>query len=416
MASTAEAKRTACPAPGLQVDIHTTILQNNGVLLAIPAMVSREMYSGRDIIAPNSAFTADKVDHRNYVPVEWWIMSCTQAQNGVMKDGEGITRLRLASGNHVPLSDALLVCEKDLFGDYATKWPLTKVLDIGGRAVKPSFVADDASADSKEVPPIPCHVHAGLVCNGHCQGPGKLEAYFFPPLNVPPYNLELSNVITRLGLKPDTTQEDVVKCLKRFGEDDSMYQLLNVFDIQPWESWTIQEKVVHAPGPWLTFEIQRPQDDYNLLAWRLGHALQGEAKESLRSSTHLRGLADDEALLRETIDWEMNTDPDFESKWHTKCQVLSSGDWGRQTRLFYHDFYGEGFEILPGHSFTRPKGPQPIAGIVWSGSGSLNGLPVSAVDDESREFLVCPQFPCHIENPESSSSTLIVFTVFPMLD
>ena len=26
---------------------------------------------------------------------------------------------------------------------------------------------------------------------------------------------------------------------------------------------------------------------------------------------------------------------------HTKCQVLSSGDWGRQTRLFYHDFYGE---------------------------------------------------------------------------
>lgn len=45
---------------------------------------------------------------------------------------------------------------------------------------------------------------------------------------------------------------------------------MNVFQIQPNEGWTIREGVIHAPGPWTTFEIQRPQDDYNLCSWTLG--------------------------------------------------------------------------------------------------------------------------------------------------
>lgn len=63
---------------------------------------------------------------------------------------------------------------------------------------------------SPEVPPIPCHVHAGDVQNGSCVGHGKTEAHFFPPLDVPPYNMELSPVKTRLGLKPDITKEQVL--------------------------------------------------------------------------------------------------------------------------------------------------------------------------------------------------------------
>ena len=54
-------------------------------------------------------------------------MSCTQAQNGVMKENEGITKLLLTSGNSVLLTTALDVAVKDLFGDFAGKWPLTKV-------------------------------------------------------------------------------------------------------------------------------------------------------------------------------------------------------------------------------------------------------------------------------------------------
>ena len=40
-------------------------------------------------------------------------------------------------------------------------------------------------------------------------GHGKTEAYFFPPLNVPPYNLDLDAIKTRLGLRPGTTKEQV---------------------------------------------------------------------------------------------------------------------------------------------------------------------------------------------------------------
>ncbi len=60
-----------------------------------------------------------------------------------------------------------------------------------------------------EAPPIPCHVHAGDVHDGKCVGHGKTEAYFFPPLDVFPYNLQLGRVKTRLGLKPGVTKEQV---------------------------------------------------------------------------------------------------------------------------------------------------------------------------------------------------------------
>lgn len=60
-----------------------------------------------------------------------------------------------------------------------------------------------------EAPPIPCHVHAGEVSGGRCVGHGKTEAYFFPPLDIPPYNLQLGRVKTRLGLRPGVTQEQV---------------------------------------------------------------------------------------------------------------------------------------------------------------------------------------------------------------
>ncbi len=59
------------------------------------------------------------------------------------------------------------------------------------------------------MPPIPCHVHAGDVVDGCCMGHGKTEAYFFPPLDVPPYNMELGPVKTRLGLRPDVTKDKV---------------------------------------------------------------------------------------------------------------------------------------------------------------------------------------------------------------
>ena len=47
------------------------------------------MYSGRGIIAPNTEFRPGLVDSRGYLPVEWWIMSKTEAKNAEPKENEG---------------------------------------------------------------------------------------------------------------------------------------------------------------------------------------------------------------------------------------------------------------------------------------------------------------------------------------
>jgi hypothetical protein len=159
------------------------LARGRGLVFAEAATVHRPTYCGRSILAPNSSFSdARCTDARGYVPVEWWIMSATEARNDVPRPDEGLTALLLPGPGpaRVFFRDALAGAADLLLGDYAAQWPLTKILDIGGPAVQPSFPG------APEVPPIPAHVHAGDVVCGRCQGGGKLEAYFFPPLHVPP--------------------------------------------------------------------------------------------------------------------------------------------------------------------------------------------------------------------------------------
>lgn len=122
---------------------------HGGVIFSRVCLVHRVTYAGRDIIARNSEFIEGVVDDRGYVPVERWIMSITQAENPIAKRLEGISMLRIGEAD-VPFTDAMAVAEADLLGSYAKSWPLTKVLDIGGPPVKPSF-ADEAGG-KREVP------------------------------------------------------------------------------------------------------------------------------------------------------------------------------------------------------------------------------------------------------------------------
>ena len=75
-----------------------TIQEQQGILFASPAHVHRVMYSGRGIIAPNTEFRPDLVDSRGYLPVEWWIMSKTEAKNAELKKNEGRWRERGVKG------------------------------------------------------------------------------------------------------------------------------------------------------------------------------------------------------------------------------------------------------------------------------------------------------------------------------
>ena len=50
-------------------------------------------------------------------------------------------------------------------------------------------------------------------------------------------------------------------------------------------------------GPWLTFEIQLPQDDFNLLAWVLGEQIPTAELAKSKDDYQLRGLSSEEQLL-----------------------------------------------------------------------------------------------------------------------
>ena len=65
------------------------LAEQGGVVFARPAIVHRGMYAGRGIIAPNTQSSNDTVDERGYLPVEWWIMSSTEAKNAVPVENEG---------------------------------------------------------------------------------------------------------------------------------------------------------------------------------------------------------------------------------------------------------------------------------------------------------------------------------------
>jgi len=394
----------------LKKSIIKTLEKQQGILFAEPAIVHRCQYSGRDIIAQNSKFEEGYVDHRGYVPVEWWIMSKTPAENDKPKENEGLSSVYLETElrqETILFKDAVDIAKEKLLGTFADAWPLTKILDIGGAPVRTSF-------GTEEVPPIPCHIHSGNIVNGKAVGPGKLEAYFFPPTHVPPYNKHFGKTITRLGLKPTVTKHDVVEKLRHFGIDDSMYELCSVYEVNAHDGWTILPGVVHAPGPWTTFEIQRPQDDFNLASWQLGKRFSGEELAMQKKSLQLRGLADEQTFVDEVINWDVSTDPHFKDNWYRPSRVLQQGPWGRQLQIFFDAFYGEAFEINPGCTWVRNADSRPFAGIVWSGQGTLNGNIISVANNNRKEFLVTPNTTVTIKN--TGETPLLIYTVFPILN
>lgn len=401
--------------------VKKTVEEQKGVLFCERSLVGRGSYCGRNLLAPNSD-VKQHGDERGYVLVERWILSVTQAGNEIIKENEGLSQVLLEGGKTKRLLKDLA---PGLFGEEVlARWPLTKVLDIGGLPVRPDFSGCScvANADGEdveeEVPPIPCHCHAGLIQDGKAVGPGKLEAYFFPPVEgVPPYDgkcrLE-KRIKTRLGFKPQTTKEEVLKALAEFGRSDAVYGLCNVFEIQPNEGWTIRPGVVHAPGPWPTFEIQRAQDDFNFLSWQLGQKINEEDLERKRQEFQLRGLANLEVFLHEVVDWDKSVDPQFRDSFHRPIKVLESGSWGRRFQIFFDEFYGEGFEVLPGHSYSRPASETPWGGLVWSGKGELNGNLLDALDALRSEFLILPGNIATFQ--ATQDSTLYLYTVFPLRD
>ncbi len=378
---------------------------NDGLLFLEANMVYRNTYSGRGLLADNRSFSSGAVDSRGYLPVERWVASACAAGNPVPVPGEGLSGLVLEGGEKLTLREAMESCGESLLGVRPSSWPLIKVLDIGGEPMATDF------HDGVEVPPIPPHVHPGAIVDGRPAPPGKLEAYFFPPTDMAPYNCSPDSVGTRLGLKEGVTREEVRDAIARFGETDRLYSLLKPYPVRPREGWIIPAGIIHAPGPWLTIEIQTPQDDYNLLAWRLGERLSGEELSGRLEDSAMRGLPDADALLG-AIDWERSTDPDFRERYFRPPETVEDSGWGKRSRVFFDAFDAELVEIEPGAQYRRPAADRPAAVLVWSGSGTAGSREISCDPSARSEFIVPPGQPLDLANP--SASPLLLFFFYPM--
>eukprot|EP01113_Clastostelium_recurvatum_P022017 TRINITY_DN2619_c0_g1_i5.p1 TRINITY_DN2619_c0_g1~~TRINITY_DN2619_c0_g1_i5.p1 ORF type:complete len:420 (-),score=124.92 TRINITY_DN2619_c0_g1_i5:62-1300(-) len=404
--------------------LHTLSAQH-GILFAKATIVGRGSYRGRNIIAKN--VEDDDCDARGYWPVEWWIMSVTPAENPIRKDKEGLTSIILQGGKEALLRDLLDTpggeVERALMGMYRSKWPLVKLLDIGGKEVNPDYgactcVDGPTGIGAPEVPPIPCHVHNGYTKRNekgevvHTK-PGKLEAYYFPPLDTPEHagRPPLAKVHARLGLRPTVTKEDVLRALDEFGKNDAFYALMPAYPVEPYGGWTIRQGVMHAPGPYPTLEVQFAQDDAHMGSWTLGARIEPEEeRRKMQREIQLCGLNDGREWIERMVEWDLNVDPKFQERYHRPIRVLEEGTWGRRYQLFFDEFYGEGVEVKQGHKTTRASDERPCVAVVWSGEGGANGNAVSAAHEHAREFLVTPNTPLTLEN--TGSTVLMVFTVF----
>lgn len=367
-----------------------------GVLVAKSAIVARESYSGRSIIAPNT--NPEDADERGYLPVELWIMSMVESKSRLARQGEGLTKISI-DGTEYSLKELAQAGEELLFGSYRTCWPLAKILDIGGVPTKSSF-------GTVEVPPGAVEVHRGAIVNGRATGLGKTEAYFYLPKRTEGDD----SATLRLGFKSGVTKERVIEALKHFGADDSMYELLNEFKVETKTGWTVPSGLVHAAAAHVTFEIQVPQDWYNALTWKFGKRLEEDKRKAAFSEKSLKGLKDEQAFIDELIDWELSTSQALTGKYfHTPARV-SSGKWGTRSRVFFGNFYGEEWEVLPGQSMHVPASEVPRAGIVWRGEGTINGIPLTM--HGKNEFLAVPHTTIQIQN--KGRETLSLYTFEPL--
>lgn len=188
-----------------------------------------------------------------------------------------------------------------------------------------------------------------------------------------------------------------------------MYVLLNEFTIEPETSWMVPAGILHAPGPYLTFEVQLPQDDYNLASWRLGERLQGEDRSKRYEELVLRGLKSEDEYIEQVLDWEANIDPNFEKKYFHRPRLLEQGSWGKRSQIFFDMFYGEEWILNPGASAIFPAKEKPQGGVIWSGQGEINGQAVA--QGGQNGFLIIPNTAIQVSN--TGSGDLYIYTVEP---
>lgn len=228
---------------------------------------------------------------------ERWFASTTWAENGPgTPDDEGLSYIVSRDGSErVLLRDAVAELKGDVIGEGLWnkyhKWPMfSKFFDNQG--------------------PLPHHIHHRDQHAVRVGAAGKPEMYFFPA--------QMNNhggefPFTFFGLNPETTRDEVKKCLENFSKgDNKLLDLSRAYKITLDTGWDVPPGVLHAPASLCTYEPQFASDVYAMYQSVLyGGQCVPEDLLWKNCPEEEKGNFD---YLMDVIDWEANVDPDFSKK------------------------------------------------------------------------------------------------------
>jgi len=269
------------------------IESGNGILKLAPTWVPRDfLYPGRRLkLAPQDLYALGV--HRGGID-ERWLASTTRADNPGAPEDEGLSYIVIQDGDKVEkvlLRDAISMLGEELLG----KEVMHK---YGGWMVLTKFF-DNSS-------PIPLHLHQMEEHASKVNQPPKPEAYYFPvQLNL----IEGSFPYTFFGLTPGTTKDDVKRCLERWnmGDNGILYHS-RAYRLKLGTGWLVQAGILHAPGTYVTYEVQRASDVFAMYQ----SMLEGKpVPRELLVKNVPENLRNDLDYIVSMIDWEANVDPEF---------------------------------------------------------------------------------------------------------
>ncbi len=348
--------------------------EHAGFLRLDPAWVAREwLPSGRRLPVPDGRY--DLGDRGEIC--ERWLASVTPADNRVGPPDEGLSHLRLDSGERVRLDRAVASAPGQILGeDYARRFGglrrLAKIFDYAAR--------------------IPFHIHPPADQAALVGRSSKDEAYYFPPGQQMGPHPE-----TFLGLHPglmdDPGRDEAVLGHLRAWRDDRVLSLSSAYLQVEEEGFSVPSGLLHAPGTAVTIELQEDADTLSMFqALNAGEII---SKELLYKdvSPHDREELGERALLR-WIDWSANCDPNlYEKRVIAPLPVNGAQAEGAELSWIFRGsdkFSGLLLRLRPGRSYQFiADGVYSL--FVWSGTGSVAGLPMQGGHPEADELLVTHQ-------------------------
>lgn len=228
---------------------------------------------------------------------ERWFASTTWAENGpATPDDEGLSYIVSADGTEkILLRDAVDELKGEIIGEELWnkyhKWPMfSKFFDNQG--------------------PLPHHIHHRDEHAKRVGADGKPEMYFFPS-QVNNHGGEFP--FTFFGLNPETSKEEMKKCLEDFSKgDNKLLDLSRAYKITLDTGWDVPPGVLHAPASLCTYEPQFASDVYAMYQSVLygGHCVPEDLLWK-NCPEEEKGNFD---YLMDVIDWDANTDPEFSKK------------------------------------------------------------------------------------------------------